>query len=119
MGKVKTYFQSDSTDGFEVIDGTLFLDGVKVADKHEMKEFREWLAGEVCDGVAEEAQEYDFDEMDFDIDEARNGRFMLSFRWSFHPFGCEWWSENHKTEEGRAEINKMIREYERVHGKDS
>lgn len=119
MGKVKTYFQSDSTDDFEVIDGTLFLDGVKVVDKHEMKEFREWLAGEVCDGVAEEAQEYDFDGMDFDIDEARNGRFMLSFRWPFHPFGGEWWAKNLETAEGRSELNEMIRECERICGKDS
>lgn len=114
MGKVKTYFQSDSTDDFEVVDGALFLDGIKVVGKDEMKEFRDWLAGEVGD-----SQEYDFDKMNFYIDEARKGNIFGAFSWFLHSFGSDWWLKNESTAEGRAELDKMIREYERIHGKDS
>lgn len=118
MGKIKAYFQSYSTDDFEVINGNLMLDGVQVVGKDEMKEFCDWLAGEVGDADAiEGGAEYDFNDMGFVIKAAKKGDIHSSFTWGRHKFGASWWCDNCNTKEGRAELDRIVREYERIHGK--
>lgn len=120
MGKVKTYFLSDSTDDFSVVDGALLQDGVQVVGKDEMQEFLDWLAGEVGDADAVEyGSGYDLEAMDFDIYSARSGNVWGALTWRKHQFGFDWWEENVETAEGRTELDKMILEYERIHGEDS